>query len=193
MCDASTDDQARLVRAGVVPGRTPRWSDTCRWAICQERTRLCSSSHCATTNTSVAPGSAGKDASDADALIFRQDTFGAALTAVIDEVVGVPSGAAGAHLGQPRPDVMRRTPNRDGVIDRAEGLRNQVVSGKSPGLLARSGADLPAGINRNCCEDYQHSGKYKQHPFLHLLHHLPAQRLALTFPVSTGEKDHMVA
>jgi len=76
------------------------------------------------------------------------------------------------------------------VIDRAKGLRNQVVSGKSPGLLARSGVDLPAGTNCNCCKNYQHSGKYNQRFFLH---HLPAQRLALTFPVNTGEKGHMVA
>jgi hypothetical protein len=94
-------------------------------------------------------GKCGEYPAHVDALIRGQDAFGAALTAVIDEIVGIPSGAAGAHLGQPRPDVMRRATNRDGVIDRAEGLRNQVVSGKSPGLLARSGADLPPGVNRS--------------------------------------------
>ncbi len=40
----------------------------------------------------------GEHASDADVLIIGQDTFGASLPAVIDEVVGVPSGAARAHL-----------------------------------------------------------------------------------------------
>ncbi len=78
-------------------------------------------------------GEGGEHASYADVLIIGQNAFGAMMTAVIDEVIGVPSGAAGAHLGQPRPDLTRRTLNRDGVIDRAKGLRNQVVSGKKSG------------------------------------------------------------
>jgi hypothetical protein len=33
-------------------------------------------------------------------------------------------------------------------------LRNQVASRKTQGLLTRSDADLPARVNRKCCEDY---------------------------------------
>jgi hypothetical protein len=88
-------------------------------------------------------GECGEYASHADVLMIGQDAFGAKLTAVRDEVVGIPSGMARTHLGQPRPDVVRRATNRDGVIDRAQGLRNQVVPGKNPGLLVRSYADLP--------------------------------------------------
>ena len=52
------------------------------------------------------------------------------------------------------------------MIDRADGLGNQAVSGKSPGLLAGSRADLHAAVSRKCREDYQHSGEYNQYfPF----------------------------
>lgn len=77
-------------------------------------------------------------ASHADVLILRQNAFGAALGTVVNEVVAVPHGAARTHLGQPRPDIMGRPTNRDGVVDGSEGLRNKGVSGKSPGLLVRS-------------------------------------------------------
>src|SRR5271169_2275823 len=64
---------------------------------------------------------------------------------------------------------MGRATNRDGVINRAEWLRDQIVSRKSQGPLARSGADLPARVNRKCCEDYQQRGKYHQRFLLHKL------------------------
>ena len=40
----------------------------------------------------------GKDASHMDVLVGGQDAFSAVMASVIDEVVGVPSGAARAHL-----------------------------------------------------------------------------------------------
>ena len=92
-----------------------------------------------------------------DTLILGQDVFGAAVATVVDEVVGVPSGSARAHLGQPRPHVSRRATNRDGVIDRADRLGNQVVSGKSPGALVRSSADLHVSANRKYREHYRYS------------------------------------
>jgi hypothetical protein len=96
-------------------------------------------------------GECGEYASHADVLIIGQDAFGAKLTAVRDEVVGIPSGTARTHLGQPRPDVVRRATNRDGVIDRAQGLRNQVVSGKNPGRSS--------GVTRICLADgFEFSG-----------------------------------
>ena len=57
---------------------------------------------------------------------------------------------------------MRRATNGDCVIDRADGLGNQAVSGKSPGLLARSRADLHAAVSRKRREDYQYSGEHNQ-------------------------------
>jgi hypothetical protein len=41
--------------------------------------------------------------------------------------------------------------NGDGVIDRADRLRNQVVSGKSSGYLARSRTSVSARPSRNGC------------------------------------------
>ena len=98
-------------------------------------------------------------ASHTDVLVLGQDVLGAAMAAVIDEVVCVPSGATGAHLGQPRPDVTRRAMNCDSVIDGSQGLGNQIVSGKRPGLLTGSGVDLRAGINSECHKDSQYRGK----------------------------------
>ncbi len=57
--------------------------------------------------------------------------------------------------------------NCDSVIDRPQGLGNQIVSGKRPGSLTRSGVDLHAGINSKCHKDYQYPRKYDQHPFPH--------------------------
>ena len=101
-----------------------------------------------------------------DVLKLRQDAIRTAVAAVIDEVVSVPPSSAGSHLDKPGPDVMRRATNGDGVIDRADGLGNQAVSGKSPGLLASSRADLHAAVSRKCREDYQCSGEHNQYfPF----------------------------
>jgi hypothetical protein len=56
--------------------------------------------------------------------------------------------------------------NGDRVIDRGDGLGDQAVSGKSPGVLARSRADLHAAVSRKRREDYQHSGEHNQNfPF----------------------------
>ena len=102
-----------------------------------------------------------------DILIVWQDTFGAAVATVINEVVGVPSSPVGSHLNKPRPNVTRRTTNRDGVIDRADRLGNQVVSGKGPGMLVRSSADLHAGKNRKYREHDRYSEKNEQQFLLH--------------------------
>jgi hypothetical protein len=77
-------------------------------------------------------GNRGEHAPYRDVLIFGQDAVGTRMSAVVDEVVGIPSGATGAHLNQPRPDFVRRTMNRDVMIDRADGLGNQVISGERP-------------------------------------------------------------
>ena len=61
---------------------------------------------------------------------------------------------------------MRRATDGDRVIDRADRPGNQAISGKSPGLLARSRADLHAAVSRKCREDYQCSGEHNQYfPF----------------------------
>jgi len=60
---------------------------------------------------------------------------------------------------------MTRATNRDGVIDRADRLGNQVVSGKGPGTLVRSSADLHAGTNRKYREHYRYSEKNEQQFF----------------------------
>jgi len=98
------------------------------------------------------------------------------VSAVIDEVIAVPSSAPGAHLGQPSPDVMGRAMNGDGVIDRANGLGNQVVSGKGLGYLARCSVDLHAPVSRKCHEDRQSPRKYDQYLFPHELADRNAKR-----------------
>ena len=165
-CHATAHDQACLIGLRLFEDERPSGL-ILPLGNRQERTRLCSGSHCATTNTSVAPGRAGNTLPTWIFLIVWQDTFGAAVAAVIDEVVGVPSSAVGAHLDKPRPDVMRRATNRDGVIDRADRLGNQVVSSKSPGTLVRSGADLPARVNRKYREHYRYSEENEQQFLLH--------------------------
>ncbi len=112
------------------------------------------------------PRERGEYTARVDVLKLWQDAIRTAAAAVIDEVVSVPPSSAGSHLDKPGPDVMRRTTNGDRVIDRADGLGNQAVSGKSPGLLARSRADLHAAVSRKRREDYQCSGEHNQYfPF----------------------------
>ncbi len=112
------------------------------------------------------PRERGEYSAHLDGLKLRQDAIRTAVPAVIDEVVCVPPSSAGSHLDKPGPDVMRRATNGDCVIDRADGLGNQAVSGKSPGLLARSCADLHAAVSRKYREDYQYSGEHNQYyPF----------------------------
>src|ERR1019366_3998736 len=88
-----------------------------------------------------------------DVLKLRRDAIRTAVAAVIDEVVSVPPSSARAHLDKPGPDVMRWATNGDRVIDRADGLGNQAVSGKNPGLLTRSRADLHAAVRHKCRQD----------------------------------------
>ncbi len=57
--------------------------------------------------------------------------------------------------------------NRDAVINRADRLGNQVVSGKGPGTLVRSSADLHAGTNRKYREHDRYSEKNEQQFLLH--------------------------
>ncbi len=92
-------------------------------------------------------GERGKHASYRDVLIFGQDAVGTRMPAIVDEAVGIPSSATGAHLNQPRPDFARRTMNRDGMIDRPDGLGNQVISGKRLSPLRSSCANLHARVN----------------------------------------------
>src|SRR5271157_3805151 len=102
-----------------------------------------------------------------DVLKLRQDAIRTAVATVVDEVVSVPPSSAGSHLDQQGPDVMRRATNGDRVIDRADGQGNQAVSGKSPGLLARSRADLHAAVSRKYREGYQCSGEQNQYFAFH--------------------------
>src|SRR5208337_2491441 len=71
----------------------------------------------------------------------------------------IDNGATGAHLRQPGPDVARRTANGDGVMDRADGLENQIVSGKGADALGGSGADLEAGVNHKRRKEENHGEK----------------------------------
>ena len=88
------------------------------------------------------PRERGEYTARLDVLKLRQDAIRTAVAAVIDEVISVPPSSAGSHLDKPGPHVMRRTTNCDRVIDRADGLGDQTISGKSPGLFIRGGADL---------------------------------------------------
>src|SRR5271157_5470626 len=108
------------------------------------------------------PRERGEYTAHLDILKLRQDAIRTAVAAVVNEVVSVPPSSAGSHLDKPGPDVMRRATNSNRVIDRADGLRNQLVSGKTSGLLIRSGADLHAAVNRECCQDCQQPGEYDQ-------------------------------
>src|SRR5271167_3733160 len=113
------------------------------------------------------PRERGEYAAHLDGLKLRQDAIRTAVAAVVDEVVSVPPSSAGSHLDKPGPDVMRRATNRDRVIDRADGLGNQAVSGKSPGSLARSRANLHAAVSRKRRVHYQWSGEHNQHFAFH--------------------------
>src|SRR5271167_1985557 len=84
------------------------------------------------------PWERGEYTAHLDVLKLRQDAIRTAVAAVVNEVVSVPPSSAGSHLDKPGPDVMRRATNGDRVIGRADGLRNQLDSGKTSGLLIRS-------------------------------------------------------
>jgi hypothetical protein len=47
--------------------------------------------------------------------------------------------------------------NRDGMIDRANGLGNQVISGERLSPLRSSCADLHARVNGQCCDKCEYS------------------------------------
>jgi hypothetical protein len=83
----------------------------------------------------------------ADVLVVGQDAFSAVMGTFVNEVVGVPTGPVGAHLGEPRLDVAGRATNGDGVIDRADRQGNQIVPGKCPDAFFRGSADLHASAN----------------------------------------------
>jgi len=61
-------------------------------------------------------GKRREHASNRDVLKFRQDSLGAPMTAIVNEIVGIPSGASRTHLGEPRPNIGRRAMNCDGVV-----------------------------------------------------------------------------
>src|SRR6266566_4839930 len=124
----------------------PKWSDSGHSAIAKKE-QGCAAAHTARRRTVSDSGERGEHASNRDALIFRQDAFGAVMPAVVDRVVGVPSSAARAHLHQPRPDIAGRTMNGDGVVDRADGIGNQVISGESFVTLGSRCADLQSSVN----------------------------------------------
>ena len=190
-CHAAAYDQARSVRlrlfqderpGGLIlaAGQSPGKNEAALDLALRHEKNVPSSGKC----REYAPYS--------DVLVLGQDAFGAAMAAVIDEVVCVPSGAAGAHLGQPRPDVTRRAMNCDSVIDGSQGLGNQIVSGKRPGFLTRSGVDLHAGINSKGHKDYQYPRKYDQGVFPHeTTEYNGAQvNLAVTEITSRGAGQH---
>src|ERR1019366_2178663 len=131
------------------------------------------------------PRERGEYSARLDVLKLRQDAIRTAVAAVIDEVVSVPPSSAGSHLDKPGPDVMRRATNGDRVIDRADGLGNQAISGKSPGLLARSRADLHAAVSRKGREGYQWSGEHNEYfPF-----HSQANRKGSPVELSPRDRD----
>src|SRR5271167_4588441 len=131
------------------------------------------------------PRERGEYTAHLDGLKLRQDAIRTAVAAVVDEVVSVPPSSAGSHLDEPRPDIMRRAMNGDRVIDRADGLGNKAVSGKSPGLLARSRADLHAAVSRKGREGYQCSGEHNQYlPF-----HSQANRKGSPVELSPRDRD----
>ena len=71
-----------------------------------------------TRNTSFIPGSAGQNISGSNMLILWQDSCGAWVVAVVNPIVGVPAGPAGAHLRQPRPDALNGRMDRNGAFRR---------------------------------------------------------------------------
>ena len=76
-------------------------------------------------------GEGGKEGADCNRLEMGHDAVGASPATVVDEVVAVPSSpTARSHLHEPRPYVVPWAPNRDGVRDRRNRPRNQLVAGK---------------------------------------------------------------
>jgi len=87
-------------------------------------------------------GKRQEHASNSDVLKFRQNPLGAVAPPVVDEVVGIPPSATRAPLGEPRPNIGRRTMNGDGVVDYPNRTRNQFISSKFPGTFPSRGVDL---------------------------------------------------
>src|ERR1700730_6408295 len=85
-----------------------------------------------------------EDGAHSDALKFRKDSFSAVVTAVIDEIIGVPSSAVRSHLSQQWPHVMGRALDCDGVLNLLDRIWNQVVAWKPTGSLAGGCACRPA-------------------------------------------------
>src|SRR5208337_2592297 len=155
---AATYDQASLARLRLFEDKGP--SDLIP-AVGQApgknqavfRLTLCNDKHV------LRAGERREHAAHTDVLQVGEDAFGAVVSAVINEVVGIPPGAAGAHLHQPRPDLARRATHGDCVMHRADRLRNQIVSGKGADALGGSGADLEAGISCERGEEEKHGEK----------------------------------
>ncbi len=82
--------------------------------------------------------------------------------------------------------------NCDSVIDRPQGLGNQIVSGKRSGFLTSGGVDLHAGIGPKCRKDSQCHRKYDQDLLPHeTTEYNGAQvNLAVTEITSRGAGQH---
>jgi hypothetical protein len=57
--------------------------------------------------------------------------------------------------------------NADGVIDRTDGLGDEIVACKSAGALVRRSADLPASVNRQPREHRGYAEKNEQYFLSH--------------------------
>ena len=87
-------------------------------------------------------------------LVFGQDTLGAAMSTVVYEVVGVPSRTSRTHLDEPRPNILRRTMDRDGMADRTNRVWNQFISRKILGAFGSRSFDLHTGVRRQYSYHY---------------------------------------
>ena len=109
-------------------------------------------------------GESREDSSGRGVLEFRQNALGAPVTSVVNEIVGIPPGVARTHLSEPRPNVVGRATNGDGMVDCPDGIRNQVVARKGLLPFGSGGADLLFGVAGECHE-YRCSPSHDEQEF----------------------------
>jgi len=73
----------------------------------------------------------GEDHVPRQMLELRNDADRAVLAAIVESIVGIPAATTGAHLGKPRPHLSRSGMDGDGVRQRADRVRDQLIAGET--------------------------------------------------------------
>src|SRR6185503_4857072 len=73
----------------------------------------------------------GEDHVPRQMLELRNDADRAVLAAIVESIVGIPAATTGANLGKPRPHLSRSGMDGDGVRQRADRVRDQLIAGET--------------------------------------------------------------